>query len=192
MSDPTLVDQPPGRTKRALRVALISSLAVNLFLGAAIAAHFVTDHKEGPRFGGPAFKVMVDDLNEEEQEAYRDVRRMMRDNFKAARPIIHELRAARQEAAAAIAADPYDQAAVDAAFEKMRVLTDRLTVNMQQGMAEAMAAAPLEVRKKFAERLKRGPHGHMHGKKKDGSESGPKKGQDQENMDEAPPPDMMP
>ena len=167
MSDP----QENGARKKSggPRTLLLVSLALNLFLAGAIAASLLTGAAwrhfrpgEPPAFHGPLGGLIASAGTQEDKAAFREMRRIMRENFRDARPMIKELRAARKEAARQIKAEPYDAEAVEAAMMKIHEVMGRLSLTTQKGIAAALADASPQVREKFAEHLMRPRHGRRH------------------------------
>jgi uncharacterized membrane protein len=107
---------------RRVRLLIIASLALNLFLAGLIASALVlgeggrgTDDRgrRGPR----AFWAASEQLPAAKGEA---LRAMLRTHAEQSRPQVRQLRAAREAAADAMARQPYDPAAVSAALEQAR------------------------------------------------------------------------
>jgi uncharacterized membrane protein len=151
------------------RTLLLVSLALNLFLAGAIAASLLTGAAwrhfrpgEPPAFHGPLGGLIASARSEEDKESFREMRRIMRENFRDARPMIKELREARKEAARQIKAEPYDADAVEAAMMKIHEVMGRLSLTTQKGIAAALADASPQVREKFAEHLMRPHRGRRH------------------------------
>lgn len=157
--------------RRWLGPAFLASVAVNVFLVALISAPlFFRPH--GGEFGPPpeghgagmlhgAFKA----LPEEDKLV---IRQTMKKNFREILPYMRESQAARDALTDAIAADPYDEAAVRAAFDDMSkaatAMTDmgrdamleafaRLTPEQRQRVAEAMREERRKIRIRFRERM---------------------------------------
>jgi uncharacterized membrane protein len=108
---------------RTLTIALIASLTINVFLLSAVGAGAVMRYRameergRHMKMGNPLFRV-GERLPHDVRDRY--IARM-RQEGAAAWPRLKEARAARAEAAKAMAADPYDPAAVSAALARARV-----------------------------------------------------------------------
>lgn len=151
---------------RNYRWLLLLSLALNLGLGAALGAmHW--HHQQGNQAGTserrwsriPNPRMLARTLEEADRKILLEVievhRGKLGDHF---RPLGH----ARRELADALRAEPFDPAAMQAAFERIR--------DSESGTASAMHAFMLELatrvssdgRKRIADQLERGRHGHRH------------------------------
>jgi len=145
-------DPAPERSKRRLKYALIASLALNLLIIGAVAGTMVGFKKHGPRMGarGEDFGMMgLTRVLPEERR--KEVRKQLRADREKLRPLMEEVRTARRAAADALAAEPFDRAALDAAIaavaEKERTVR-QAAVNAFLGHAETLTA---EERGKLAE-----------------------------------------
>jgi len=136
---------------RRWKIALIVSLALNLFLAGALAARLAW-RWEQPRRGGhmePAGGPGLSALTPERRDAFRVVVRRAAENN---RPAMREVREARRSAARRFAAEPYDAAAVAAELRRASALemrlrermeVDILTYGGELSVAERAAVAPL-------------------------------------------------
>lgn len=144
-----------GRPKRwrTARIALIGSLALNIFFVTALGAAWAF---RGPR-GDPdvrGFMRYIHHAPDAQQDRARAIREARRPEFRAQRA---EVRAARREVRAALEADPFDAARLAAAQERLRSERGRLRAILDGAVAELAASMPAEERARLAEALKRGP-----------------------------------
>lgn len=119
---------PQGSGSRRLKYALIASLALNLLIIGAAAGTMYGFRKHPPRFGagrGEDFGLMGL-THRLPSERKKEIRKQLRADRVALRPLVEEVRAARRAAAEKLAAEPFDRAALDsaitAAAEKDRTL----------------------------------------------------------------------
>jgi uncharacterized membrane protein len=126
-----------------LKYALIASLALNLLIIGAVAGTMYGFRKHPPRFGQGAredFGLMglTQKLPEDRR---KQLRKQLRQDRVAFRPLIDEIGAARRGAADKLAADPFDKAALEAAIanvaEKERALR-QAAVGVFLGHAEQL------------------------------------------------------
>jgi uncharacterized membrane protein len=159
---------------RNYRYLLLLSLALNLGLGAAL---FTAQwqHQQSRQEGAdrrwsriPNPRLLARTLDEADRKILLEVVEGHRDRLgERFRP----LGGARRELAEALRAEPFDPAAMQRAFERTR--------DSESGTAEAMHAFMLELatrvsadgRKRIADQLERGRHGHRHEGKGRGEES---------------------
>jgi uncharacterized membrane protein len=138
--------------RRGVLIALIASLAINVFLAGWIAASFVQGRPAGPRAmpAGPGapFNLMRARLALEPaarakvDAVWRDVRPEMRARAQAAR-------AARQELQRQFAAEPLDPAKLDAAIAEVRRAGDQLSAVLLATMGKTARALSAAERKTF-------------------------------------------
>jgi uncharacterized membrane protein len=151
----------PVAPRSWLRWALVLSLGLNLLVAGLLAGAWLRGGPPGERFRDPGFGPFAAALSDDDRRALRRafVRHMpeMRENRMA-------LRADMQDVLAALRADPFDAAALDAAMDAaMSRLAGRIAVG-QDLLAERIAAMDPAERAAFADRLEaalqRGPrHG---------------------------------
>lgn len=169
MSDMNVTSSGKG-PRRWVGPALLASLAVNIFLVGLISVPlFFEPNDRGfgppPKGHGPmmmhnAFK----DLPKEDRLAFR---RAMREKFHKVIPFIRDSQEARDALADAIAADPYDEEAVRAAFDNieramismgeagrdaMLEVFAKLTPEQRQRVADAMREEQERLRERWQER----------------------------------------
>ena len=155
---------------RPYRYVLLLSLALNLGLGAALVAihwhHPFGEQSQGERRWSriPNPRMLAGALDEADRKILLEVIETHRGKLgEQFRPLGH----ARRELAQALRAEPFDPAAMQSAFERMR--------DSESGTAAAMHAFMLELatrvspagRQRIADQLERGGHGHRHEREKD-------------------------
>ena len=160
MSDTNDIPPPAGKPpRRWLGPAFLASLAVNIFLLGLISVPLFFRPPPGAGFGMPPggagpgmFHQSFKDLPEADRKA---IRTTMLGYFPEIRPHLLAMREAKSELADAVAADPYDEAAVRAAFDKM----DRAMKQMGEVGRDAMMAGfeklSPEQRKRVAEAMRK-------------------------------------
>ncbi|MGE0022976.1 MAG: periplasmic heavy metal sensor [Hyphomicrobium sp.] len=120
---------PPAAGSRRLKYALIASLALNLLIIGAVAGtmYGYGKHRRGPGGGvrGEDFGLMGLTFRLPD-ERKKEIRKRLRADREALRPLVEEVRTARRQAAEKLAAETFDKAALegalDAAGEKDRTL----------------------------------------------------------------------
>ena len=99
-------------------------------------------------------------------EAQKIIKGVMKDQRATLHPLFRERHQARQETAAALKADPFDPAALEAAFARMRQADMALQATAQRIVAEVAVQLPLEDRLQIAtwrEKTKRHSPKLLHG-----------------------------
>ena len=133
-----------------LGAVLLLSLAANL-----VVAGFTFSRIAGPRPGGDIERIVAIGIRAfppEIQKAISEGARAKRDEIRAR---FDDVRNARQRMFEAMRADPFDPAALEAAYSDVRAKTNELQAAGQEILAEAVAKAPPDVRKRI--RPPRGP-----------------------------------
>ncbi len=139
-----------GRTGTAVLVALVVSVCLNVFVAGLIAGR-ATGIRPGPdraASGGGLERFMAT----VPAEARPVIRRALRENRGGLQGMVAEVRAARQDAAAIVAREPFDEAAFEAAMAAVRARSEALQATVHGVIAEALADLPPEVRGEMAER----------------------------------------
>jgi uncharacterized membrane protein len=162
---------------RRLKYALIASLALNLLVLGTVAGAMYTFHRHPPpRMGyGPHQDFGLMGLTRTlPEERRKEMRKKLREDREKLRPLVEELRALRRDAATKLAADPFDSAALKAAFdvagEKDRAVREAAITAF---LAHAEQLTPEERRRLADWWLKRNePFKERRKKKKDAEESG--------------------
>ncbi|MFN4355928.1 periplasmic heavy metal sensor [Parvibaculum sp.] len=167
---------PAGKPlRRWLGPALLISLALNLFLVALISVPFFKGPRDGgfgpiPRGHGPA--LMQGAFRELPEEDRQEIRRAMREKFREIRPHFKEMHEARDALAGALAAEPYDEAAVRAAFDGMSSAMMAMSDMGRDAMLETFAKLTPEQRKRVADAMRK-DRDRMMRWRRDGRETGP-------------------
>ena len=126
----------------------ILSLCLNLFLVGMMAGgrmHGFGPHGPGGWRGpfGPDMMAGLEGMPPDVKELVKQKFETDRPKFEAARNAIKE---AKEKLATAAAADPYDQAAMDAAFEEMRQAMQNMALTAHQTISEILPQVPAKVR----------------------------------------------
>lgn len=139
-----------------LRAALIGSLALNVFLGAVLVAGWARHHGPGWRGGPPEMMTLLRHVGGAEARAVRAAHR------DALRGRIDAVRAARAAAAEALAAQPFDPVAFQAALGQIGRASSDAQAAFHDAFAEIAVTLTPEERHDLAQRLARrrlGPGG---------------------------------
>ncbi len=148
-------DAPPARRRSRLGWALVASLAFNLFFVGLIGATAWRWHNrqaQGMGFAGAGWMVqlMPEDIRMQLRERMQQRRLDMRER-------VLEVRQAQLAVVRALAAEPYDKAAVERAFAELRQRQGRVQEVLQGTLADAAAELSPEMRKTLIDRLPPGP-----------------------------------
>lgn len=135
----------------ALFAVLFLSVAANLVIAGFAAARF----SGGPRPGGSIERIVAIGIRAFPPPIQMGIKARADAQRDAMRGYIDAVQDARMRMFEAMRADPFDQAALDAAFVDLRAKTTELQRVGQQIVAEAVAEAPADVRAKI--RPPRGP-----------------------------------
>ena len=143
---------------RTLRIALLLSLALNLALAAMVAWHHGPWRGEGRGRHAPSLPHLFD-VRALRRVIPEERRHVLTPVFEKHRPEmrtrLHALFAARGDVRQAIAAEPFDPVALESAFARLRE-ADRATAEQAQAMmAEVLAVATPEERRRMAEVMAR-------------------------------------
>ena len=135
-----------GAKAKWLMAGAIVSLCLNLFLLAGMAAGHMHAPWGGPE-GGKGGMVMA--------TVPPELRGIIRDKLKARGPEFKQereaMRAQRLKVADALAADPFDPVALDAALGELEQSAGRLLHHAQQGLGRIAGELTPEQRKQWAE-----------------------------------------
>lgn len=169
MTDVSPLPQPATGSRR-LKYALIASLALNLLIIGAVAGTMYGFRKHPPRFGQGAREDfgLMGLTHKLPEDRRKELRKQLRQERTAFRPLIDEIGAARRDAADKLAAEPFDKAALEAALanvgEKERALRQS-AVGVFLGHSEQLTA---DERRTLSEWWrKRSEHFHQRRKMKD-------------------------
>ena len=127
-----------------LLALLLVSLAANLVI-----AGFMVAHIAGPRPGGDIERIVALGVRAFPPEIGRDIMDQVRAHRPEFRVRLDAVEAARQRMFEAMRADPFDRAALDAAFADVRSTTNDVQAIGQNIAADAIAQAPANVRQRI-------------------------------------------
>ncbi|QBX37105.1 periplasmic heavy metal sensor [Brevundimonas sp. S30B] len=153
-------------TPRALKIALIASIGLNLFALAVglviwIGAQRAESQAEAERRGGrqsPAM-ALIEQLEPAQQAP---VRQALRASALAAKPDFEAARAARREAIARSAAPTFDQAGVQALLEESRLAEMRGRARLETGAVQVLSGLDQADRQALSPLLSRNRNGRRH------------------------------
>lgn len=158
---------------RTARMALLASLALNIVLVVAllIAAPWSHAHREGSRGGRHAgvFPGLIDPralreaLAPEHQAALDEALQSHREAMRARLGALFD---ARRDVRAAIVADPFDRAVLDAAFERLRSAETATANEAQALLGDVLVQTTAAERQRLAELMPRRPGRHRDGERK--------------------------
>lgn len=147
-------------SNRSLTIALVASVALNLFAVAAGTTLWVTRSGVEDRVAEqrrPARRVPMMAITESMDPAVRDrVREAMRASALAARPDFEEARAARRSAIEMAGAETFDPAAVTALLDKSRNAELRGRARLESDMIVLLRSLDPDDRAALAPTLSRG------------------------------------
>ena len=147
------------------RILLIASLALNLFLAGALGGLLWLDGRHGKgshgRGGGRGFSAAAEQLSPDKREAFRA---LLHREAEEARPRVQVIRAARRQAAAAMAAEPYNPEAVRTALARASAEELALRADFERAVIEFAATLPPNERAAVGQALRKGPRGGKHRK----------------------------
>ena len=134
-----------------LLVVLLVSLAANLLIAGFAVARF---SGMGPP-GGEIERIVALGIHAFPPEIQRNIMGDVRDRRGELRARVQAVQAARQRMFQAMRAEPFNRAALDAAFADVRNATNDVQIIGQNIVADAVANAPADVRARI--RQSRGP-----------------------------------
>jgi len=157
------------RSNNVLVIALIVSVAVNLalvgFVIGRISAAGPAPASMDPFLG--SMRVMHA-LPQQRQE---DLRPLLRQHYRGLRPNVREMRRAQRQVNAALAAEPFDPAALESALARFRSVLLRSQEGSHQVLVELAGELTQEERVMLREAMTRSPRGggeRHHGPLRDG------------------------
>ena len=127
-----------------LVVLLFVSVGANLVIAGFTIARFA-----GPRPGGEIERIVALGIRAFPPEIQRDIGQQVRGQRDKFRASIDAVNDARQRMFETMRADPFDRAALDASFADVRSKTNDVQVIGQDIVANALAKAPLDVRRRI-------------------------------------------
>jgi uncharacterized membrane protein len=144
-------------SRRGLLIALIVSLAVNLFvlggLAGAVLMGFPLHRPPPPQGGPPRLAALGAALTPAQREAWQSA---IRESAETAGPKLRQARLLRDQAWRSMSADPVDTQAVLAALNQSRTLELQARSEMDRSVVGFAATLPASERGKLAEALSRG------------------------------------
>lgn len=150
-------DSPGGRGRRWLRIALIASVALNLFFVGIVGVWAVKPmlrDRHGPaELGANSFtERMASRLPDADKPILRQAFQKRHDDI---RRLFEEARTAQRDARRSLRANPFDPDAFSAASDRARAARDAAQAAIHQAVREAATTMSQEGRTKLAE----GPRG---------------------------------
>lgn len=149
---------------RRIKLALVASVALNVFLVAGGTAVWITarEAREAERMTRTTrTDTLMEMVNTRSPEVARAMEVRLRDVAMAARPDFQEARAARREAIALTASDDFDAVVVAGLLEQSRASEMRGRARLESGSLEILNDQKPEDRKALARILSRyRPHSH--------------------------------
>jgi uncharacterized membrane protein len=149
-------------SRRGLLIALIVSLAVNLFVLGGVTGAVLMGfgrHPPPPPMGGGRLGAMGEALAPEHRDAWLAA---VRTAGQSARPQLHQARELRRQAWQALAAEPADAQSALTLLDQSRNLELRARSEMDRAVVNFAATLPAAERGKLAQSLEqrmRPPHG---------------------------------
>ena len=137
---------------RRLRIALIASVLLNLFLAGAVIATAVSLRSRHGVIMAGSLSIAGNELPAAERQPFRAA---LRDARRAMRPTINESRAAKANAAALLRQPELDQPAILAALERARVAESAVRAAVEQRAVAHAATLPPADRAKLADAMTR-------------------------------------
>lgn len=151
---------PPKRFSFWLTVSLL----VNMVLIGLVIGMSVREHRQDSRRDDYRARISRD-LQSDERQA---LRAMMRDAFRQTKAERDVRSAAREQLAEAINAEPFDEAAVDAAFMAVREADHDLHAATHRILMDKLEEMPVEQRRALMRVIARGPS-REHGRDRGGA-----------------------
>src|SRR6185369_17907589 len=150
----------PSKSRPWVLVVLIASLALNLFLGGLMAGRWFSAPPHRPHVAGAPgergaageagriLQRMAATLPPEQRPAFEAAIAKHRDRVAQA---ASQAREAREQVREVLGKEPFDRAALDNAFEKVRASNLALQIEIQTTIAEAAAGLPASARQRLTE-----------------------------------------
>jgi uncharacterized membrane protein len=135
-----------------LRIALLVSTIVNLFLAGALVAGFLSLRSGGRMINAGSLRIAGSELPVAERRPFRTALRQAR---RAMRPTVIAGRAARTEVAALLRQPVIDQAAVVAALDRARNADMAVRATVERRAVAYAASLPPADRAKLADAMQR-------------------------------------
>lgn len=135
-----------------LRISLIVSVILNLFLAGALVAGFVSLRTGGRMINAGSLRIAGAELPVAERRPFRMALRQARRDM---RPTVLGARAARAEAASLLRRPTIDQAAIIAALDRARDADTQVRAVVERRAVAYAATLPSEDRAKLADAMQR-------------------------------------
>jgi uncharacterized membrane protein len=150
---------------RTLKIALVTSVALNLFSIGAVVGGFAIAHRlhgtPGPAMGmgtGPLWSA-ADGLPQAQREAYR---RRLQEQSTGLRDQVHAARQARRQAWLGLTQEPLNANKVSASLAEARALETKARSNVEEAIVAFAASLPAQERAELAKGLTRpGPKARL-------------------------------
>jgi len=141
-------------SRRALLIALIVSLAVNIFVLGGLAGAVLMGLRPhgGPPPGPPRLAAMTENLSPEHRDAWLAT---LKQTAGDAGPKLRQARSLRREAWRSLMADKPDAQAALASLDQSRLLEQQARSEMDRAVVTFAATLPPEERRKLGEALSR-------------------------------------
>lgn len=167
MTDQTSVQEKPPRRRRWIGVLLLVSLALNLLVAGFFIAHKLRPEKYR-RITGPGYTQLIPrkfffDISSDRRAELVKAMRAHRKLFRGHR---RELRETARRVADALEAEPFDQAALDAALQGFRGKSVELIDEGGRIGASFFAMLTDEERKQLSKRIRQKTEGRRKKKRK--------------------------
>ena len=150
-------------SRRGLLIALIVSLAVNLFLLGGLAGAMLMGwpmHRPPPQMGPPRLAALGAALTPDQRQAWQATIRQAAQNVG---PKLRQARLLRDQALRSMNADTVDTQAVLAALNQSRGLEFQARSEMDRAVVGFTATLPADERRKLGEALRRNRRGPPYG-----------------------------
>jgi len=140
-------------TTRSVKIALVASLLVNIFLiGALIGGATSIHHRNARTIGPPSMRIAGTELPRDERRAFR---RALRSARAAAKPQIEASRAAREHAAYLLEQRVFDRSALDKALADSRAADFAVRAQVEAAATTFIANLTPADRMRLAEAMRR-------------------------------------
>lgn len=141
---------------------LVTSIALNLFLGAFFVARHLMHDRGDARADRYTLRLelraLADSLPDTARDALRATMRAKRNELE---PVVDTIHHAREDIIAALAREPFDPADLDAAFSRLSQGLAELQTPVQEVIVESAAAMTPEQRRHMAGALRDSNARHM-------------------------------
>lgn len=143
-----------GRASVILIAVLVISVSLNLF-GAGLIAGEVFQRRGAPMPPPDGVAPIAEGFVRATLDVPPEVRSYLRTHVErrtgAMMGELRGLRQSRRAVAQALAGEPFDRQALEAAFVQVRATTDRTQAVLHDALADAIEAMPVEARRRWAE-----------------------------------------